>query len=153
MPLDQAEYIRRLVDAAPPLTAEQRHKLSALLSPAAEVQSAEMRSQRHAEETKARVSVRRNLARRKSPEDLAAEAIAARLAARRANRPPEPDPVVVEALRIQEQLGVSWTDAYANAKALKEARRRDADRRREHADGHMWCVPSECSAAWDADDD
>jgi hypothetical protein len=86
---DYAQHIRRLVDSAPPLNDEQRAKLARLLPPVENPKVAELRALHEVEEEQRVASVRRSLAKRRRPEELAVEVIAKRIEALRAATRPD----------------------------------------------------------------
>lgn len=146
------DFLKRVVAQAPPLTAAQKADLAALLAPGGEAErrrEEDLAAQAKAEEDRRRASVRKGIAAKKTPQALAEEYIAERLAAMRAPTTAA-DPAVAIALDLMQKTGQSWTDAHADAETILEVRRLDAERRRTHANGHFWCVFPECP---DADQD
>lgn len=155
-------YIARLVDQAPPLTEAQRARLAALLLPAQEDSIrrvvAELDVQRTAEEAEDRRAVDRAKRRRKDPADIALEMLGKRFdqmhkRAKDHESATADDALVRSALQIMSKLDVPFAEAFANAKGIAESRRMDEERRRTHANGHMWCVLGECPNAWGEDDE
>lgn len=161
-------YISIVVDAAPPFTAEQAGKVAALLGYGARAIDGPLRRAKaaapvmrgalarksvndHWRQERAReiaadtAAARRALSRRRDPADIAIEVLTERIAA---IQKAAPDPIVDEARRIAAQTGQSFQGALANARAMREARALDERRRATHADGHMWCIASECPSAW-----
>lgn len=82
--------------------------------------------ERQAERERDRAAVRGRLARRRDPADIAAEVLSQKIDEMRAANSPRTrvtDPVVAEARHIQQQLDISWSDAFAQARAIAEYRR------------------------------
>lgn len=148
---DLARHIRWVAETATAPDAETLARVRALLPPVP-LRDEGVAEQMVAEDAAHRRAVDRSKKRRRDPADIALEVLAERLDRMRAQRK-ERDRVSAagalarDAARIAEKLDIPFSEAYGQAKAMAEARRMDEERRRTHADGHLWCVPDECEIA------